>query len=258
MNKKYRYLELSESESIAYLKISNPQSMNALSSALLDELSCVIDEMENDNNVKVIIITGEDKSFVAGADISEMVHMDIAQAEDYANKGASLFERIENINKVTIAAINGYALGGGCELAMACDIRIASDKAKFGQPEVGLGIIPGFSGIRKMYDLLGEAKTKEYVFSGKMIDAFEAERVGLVNRIVSPESLTNECIKISSEIASKSFNAILISKQVINNLKRSSKEKIVYQSEKFADCFSHPDQKKGMTAFLNKHKPTFE
>lgn len=252
------FVELSLEKEIAVIKINKPSALNALSSEIIHQLNNTLTLIENDQSIKVVIITGEGKAFVAGADISEMVIMDVVQAEEYANKGACLFERIENINKVTIAAINGFALGGGCELAMACDIRIASDKAKFGQPEVGLGIIPGFSGIRKMFNLLGEAKAKEFVFTGKMIDAYEAETVGLVNRVVRPESLMDECIKISSEIASKSFNAILASKQVINNLKGVAKEKISYQSERFADCFSHPDQKNGMTAFLNKQKPTFE
>lgn len=252
------FVELSLEKDIAVVKINKPSALNALSSEIIHQLNNTLNLIENDQSIKVIIITGEGKSFVAGADISEMVKMDVVRAKEYANKGACLFERIENIKKVTIAAINGFALGGGCELAMACDIRIASDKAKFGQPEVGLGIIPGFSGIRKMFDLLGEAKAKEFVFTGKMIDASEAEKVGLVNRVVSPESLMDECIKISSEIVSKSFNAILVSKQVINNLKGAAIEKISYQSERFADCFSHPDQKNGMTAFLNKQKPTFE
>lgn len=123
------------------------------------------------------------------------------QANEYAMLGAKLFQKIETLNKVTIAAINGFALGGGCELAMACDIRLASEKAKFGQPEVGLGITPGFSGIRRMMEIVGEAKAKEYIFSGRMLDAFEAEKVGFVNKVVSPETLLDECQKLAEEIA---------------------------------------------------------
>ena len=164
---------------IAVVRIIRPQVLNALSSEVLAELSDVIEQLASDDALRVVIITGDGKAFVAGADISEMKEMTAEAAYDYAMLGAGLFQRIETLDKVTIAAVNGFALGGGCELAMACDIRIASERARFGQPEVSLGIMPGFSGIRRMMDLVGESKAKELIFSGRMFDACEAEHIGL-------------------------------------------------------------------------------
>lgn len=245
------------SPQICLIKVNKPQTLNALGSELLEELSSAIDKLEAEANTRVIMFTGEGKAFVAGADILEMKDMSANEANDYAMLGALLFQRIEFLDKVTIAAINGFALGGGCELAMACDIRIASDKAKFGQPEVGLGITPGFSGIRRMMELVGEAKAKEYIFNGRMFDAYEAEKMGLVNKVVSPESLMEEARKLAEEIANKSFNAVITSKKVMNALKIDIDDKVKYQSACFADCFSHSDQKTGMEAFVNKEKPVF-
>ena len=242
---------------IGVVKINKSQSLNALSSEILKELTSAIAHLEADANLRVIIIIGEGKAFVAGADISEMKDMSISQANDYAMLGAKLFQKIETLKKVTIAAINGFALGGGCELAMSCDIRIASEKAKFGQPEVGLGITPGFSGIRRMMEIVGETKAKEYIYSGRMFDSYEAEKVGLVNKVVSPEALMDECYKLAEEIASKSFNAVITSKKLMNAMKGDLDNAVKMQSEYFADCFNHPDQKTGMNAFVNKEKPFF-
>lgn len=241
----------------AIVTINQIASLNALNIIILHELDEVITFISKKIDTKVVILTGAGRSFVAGADISEMKDMSAEQANEYAMLGAKLFQKIETLNKVTIAAINGFALGGGCELAMACDIRIASERAKFGQPEVGLGIIPGFSGIRKMMEIVGEAKAKEYIFSGRMFDAFEAEKVGLVNKVVSPESLMDECLKMAKEIASKSFNAVIISKNLMNAMKGDLDNAVKMQSEFFADCFNHLDQKTGMNSFLNKEKPVF-
>lgn len=234
---------------VVQITINKPLSLNALSSEILAELTSAIAKYEADANNRVIIFTGEGKSFVAGADISEMKSMSADEARDYANLGAKLFQKIETLDKVTIAAINGFALGGGCELAMACDIRIASEKAKFGQPEVGLGITPGFSGIRRMMEIVGEAKAKEFIFSGRMFDAYEAEKVGLINKVVSSAALMEECQKLAEVIASKSFNAIITSKKMMNVMKGYLDNAIKMQSEYFADCFNHPDQKIGMNAF---------
>ena len=257
MQNDFQYLSYTFYGNVALLQVNKPQSLNALSKQLLDELGKAIDLVENDGNIKTIIITGVGKAFVAGADISEMKDMTADEARDYANHGAKLFHKIETLNKVTIAAINGFALGGGCELAMACDIRIASEKAKLGQPEVGLGIIPGFSGIRRMVELIGEAKAKDLIFSGRIFDAFEAERVGIVNKVVNTDTLMDECKRIAEEISLKSFNAVITSKKVINALKTGVEEKVIFQSDCFACCFEHPDQKEGMTAFLEKRVPSF-
>lgn len=245
------------SPQIGVIKINKPQSLNALSSVILKELTSAIERLEADANLRVIIITGEGKAFVAGADISEMREMSAKQANDYAMLGAKLFQKLETLSEVTIAAINGFALGGGCELAMACDIRIASEKAKFGQPEVGLGITPGFSGIRRMMEITGEAKAKEYIFSGSMFDAFEAEKIGLVNKVVCHDALMDETQKLAEQIASKSFNAVITSKKLMNAIKGNIDKAVVEQSKFFAECFNHPDQKTGMNAFYNKEKPFF-
>ncbi len=242
---------------IAIITINQPSSLNALSGSILRELDNVVSDASENTDIRAVLFTGAGRSFVAGADISEMKDMSPEDAYVYAELGARLFQKIEFLDKVTIAAINGFALGGGCELAMACDIRIASEKAKFGQPEVGLGIIPGFSGIRRMMEIVGEAKAKEYIFSGRMFDAQEAERIGLVNKVVSADSLMEECQKIAEEIASKSFNAVITSKKVMNAMKENVEEKVGFQSECFADCFNHPDQKTGMNAFIKKEKPFF-
>lgn len=242
---------------IAVITINQPSSLNALSGSILRDLDNAVSDASENTDIRVIMFTGAGRSFVAGADISEMKDMSPNEAFEYAELGAKLFQKIEFLDKVTIAAINGFALGGGCELAMACDIRVASDKAKFGQPEVGLGITPGFSGIRRMKEIVGEAKAKEFIFSGRMFDAQEAERVGLVNKVVSADSLMEECQKIAEDIASKSFYAVITSKKVMNALKENVDEKVGYQSECFAGCFQHKDQKAGMNAFLNKEKPSF-
>ena len=251
------YINCQNKGKVSIVTIDNPSFLNALSSEVLYSLNSCITEIESNKEVSVVIITGSGKAFVAGADISEMKSMSADEARDYANLGAKLFQKIETLDKVTIAAINGFALGGGCELAMACDIRIASEKAKFGQPEVGLGITPGFSGIRRMMELVGEGKAKEYIYSGRMFDAFEAEKVGLVNKVVSPEALMEECQKLAEEIASKSYNAVITSKKLMNAMKGDLDNSAKIQSDYFADCFNHPDKKIGMNAFVNKEKPFF-
>lgn len=181
------FLELTVENSIALLTISNEKSLNALNSRLISELNALISDLSFRNDVKVIIITGKGKAFVAGADIKEMANMTHDQAREYGLAGETLFEKIERLNKVVIAAINGYALGGGCELAMACDIRIANTYAKFGQPEVHLGIIPGFSGCYRLPRIVGQGKAKELIFSGKTIDSAEASKIGLVDDVVEAD-----------------------------------------------------------------------
>lgn len=242
---------------IVVITISRPQALNALCTDSLNELNAVIDKLQAEEALRVVIITGEGRAFIAGADISEMIAMTDQEAKDYAALGANLFLKIEMLNKITIAAINGFALGGGCELALACDIRIASDNAKFGQPEVRLGITPGFSGIRRMIEIVGEAKAKEFIFSGRLIEAQEAERNGLVNIVVRPEDLMKKSISMAEEIASKSFNAVVACKKVMNAMKDNLNHKILCQLNYFADCFNHKDQKVGMAAFLNKETAVF-
>lgn len=254
----YNFLQVEDRESgIKILKISAPKSLNALNSTILAELNAFIDSLTV--SVKVLIITGDgEKSFVSGADISEMC--DLSEKEGYAfgALGAKIFRKIEMLDFPVIAAVNGYAFGGGCELAMACDFRIASENARFGQPEVGLGIIPGFSGTYRMPKLIGQAMAKELIYTGRAIKADEALRIGLVNAVYPQSELMDEVLKIATMIASKAPIAVKFAKKSINEgYDLSSEKAIELETGLFANCFNTKDQKEGMNAFLNKRKPDF-
>ena len=195
---------------------------------------------------------------VAGADISEMVNLNSVEGEAFGKTGSSVFRKIEKMEKPVIAAVNGFALGGGCELALSCDIRIASENAKFGQPEVGLGICPGFSGTVRMAKLLGPGKAKELIFTGKVIGATEALEIGLVNCVVKPEEIMEKAMEMARTIAFKAPIAVKYSKEAINNaIDFDSEKSIEMEISLFGKCFSTEDQKEGMTAFINKRKPLF-
>ena len=252
----YKNVRVEIKENIGWLKMNRPEVLNALNAETLNELDSAIETLYEDDTVKVIILTGEGKAFVAGADIAEMKDMDALQARKFSLTGQRVFEKIENIEKPVIAAINGYALGGGCELAMACDIRIASEKAKFGQPEVTIGVIPGFAGTQRLARICGIGKAKELIFTGEMIDAAAAEKIGLVDRVVAPENLINEAEKMAEKIAGNGQVAVRMAKNVINrgmdcNLQAGS----YYEAEAFGLCFSSGQPKEGMGAFLEKRKP---
>ncbi|KGN88890.1 hypothetical protein HQ45_09505 [Porphyromonas crevioricanis] len=255
----YQHLILNREGGIVFLSINHPETLNALSSDLLGELRQVVAELEIDSSVHVLVITGSGRAFVAGADIKEMSQMTPMQAKAYAINGSGVFRQIEMLPFPVIAAINGFALGGGCELAMACDIRIASNKAKFGQPEVGLGIPPGFSGTQRMSRLIGEPKAKELIYTADVIDAEEALSIGLVNKVVAPEELLDAARQMAEKIASKSRSAIMAAKEAINKGGQTDIDTaITIEQNLFAHTFAHPDQKEGMTAFLEKRKPNFE
>jgi len=244
---------------VAIIRIDNPATLNALSDSILYEIERHILSINANNNIKIAIITGSGKSFVAGADISSMKMMSVNEANEFALLGSRIFREIETSNKVFIAAVNGYALGGGCELSLACDIRIASNKAIFGFPEVSLGIFPGFSGIRRMMKIVGEGYTKELVFSGKMISSEKAKEIGLVNKVVGAEVLEEECMKLAENITMNSSNAICKAKQAMRIISDIDDENLIeVHSTLFAECFNHPDQREGMTAFLEERKPVFE
>ena len=252
----YKNLTVEIKENIGWLKMNRPEALNALNAETLNELDNAIESLYNDDAVNVIVITGEGKAFVAGADIAEMKDMDALQARKFSQTGQNVFAKVENIEKPVIAAINGFALGGGCELAMACDIRIASEKAKFGQPEVGLGVTPGFAGTQRLARICGIGKAKELIFTGDMIDAAAAEKIGLVDKVVPPESLTEEVEKLAKKIAGNGPVAVRMAKNVINrgmdcNLQAGS----YYEAEAFGLCFSSNQPKEGMGAFLEKRKP---
>ena len=254
----YNYLKINHTGAICTLAISAPKSLNALNSTILKELDDFVSHIGDD--VRALIITGDgEKSFVAGADISEMANLNEAEGEVFGRLGAQVFRKIETLPIPVIAAVNGFALGGGCELAMACDIRIASNKAKFGQPEVGLGIIPGFSGTYRLAKLVGMGMAKELIYSGRAIRADEALRIGLVNAIYEPEQLMEEAMNLANRIVVNAPIAIRYAKQCINEeYDLAADDAIAYENKMFGKCFATEDQKEGMSAFLNKAKPEFK
>ena len=253
----YNFLKVERNEGVTVMKISAPKSLNALNSTILKEIDDFIGSL--DATTRVLIITGDgEKSFVAGADISEMAHLDEPQGFEFGRLGAQVFRRIETLPIPVIAAVNGFALGGGCELAMSCDIRIASNKAKFGQPEVGLGIIPGFSGTYRLPKLIGQGYAKEMIYTGKVIRADEALRIGLVNAVYEPEELMDKAMEMAQMMLKNAPVAISLAKQSINEgYDLDADDAIGLENKLFGKCFATSDQKEGMDAFLNKRKAAF-
>ncbi len=245
-------------DKIGQIIINRPESLNALNSSVLIALNEVLAEIEQDEELRVVIITGSGRSFVAGADIKEMQAYDSLEARKYAELGLSTMQRVEDLKIPVIASVNGFALGGGCELALACEIRYASDKAKFGQPEVGLGITPGFGGTQRLPRLVGLANAKELIYTGKVIDAQEALRIGLVNKVFSAETLEEETMKLAQDIAKQSTTAVRYAKVSINRgFDTTLANSFEYEKNLFSLCFSTEDQKAGMLAFVEKRKAQF-
>ena len=243
-------------DSIAIVTIDRPEALNALNGDVIAELEQVVTALENDRDVRCMILTGEGRSFVAGADIGEQYPLDLDGGRRWGQRGSALFRRIEKLEFPTIAAVNGFALGGGCELALSCDIILASEKAKFGQPEVGLGITPGFSGTQRLPRRVGVAKAKELIFSGKMIKADEAEKIGLVNAVYTQDELMPAALKLAGKIAKNAPIAVRNCKKAINDGISLPIEKAVEVEEKlFGDCFETHDQVEGMGCFLSREKP---
>lgn len=243
-------------EHIATVTINKPQVLNALSTEVLTDLNKTLDEIEKAENVYAVIITGAgEKSFVAGADIAEMKDKNKEQAAEYGAFGNKVFSRIENFRCPVIAAINGFALGGGCELAMSCDIRIASNKARFAQPETGLGITPGFGGTQRLARLIGAGRAKELIYTCRQVKADEALSIGLVNAVTEPEKLMEEAIRMAKQIAANAPIAVRYAKQAINEgLQTDMQGGIAIEVEKFSRCFVTEDQKMAMDCFVNKQK----
>lgn len=255
----FKNLRFRQEGSIGILTINRPKALNALNSQTLNELDAAIDIIKEDEEIHLLIITGEGRGFVAGADLNEMKDMDIFQARAFGEKGLNLFRKIELMEKPVIAAINGFALGGGCELAMCCDIRVASKEAKFGQPEVGLGIIPGFAGTQRLPRLVGLGKAKELIFTADTIDAEEAYRIGLVNRVVSGENLMIEALNMANKIVSKGQIAIRFAKTAINmGIETDIETGMNIERDLFGLCFATEDQKEGVAAFMEKRKPSYK
>ena len=241
------------------MTISAPKSLNALNSTILKEMDDFISHFDC-NKFRCLIVTGDgEKSFVAGADISEMATLNVPQGQTFGSHGAAVFRKIEKLPVPVIAAVNGFALGGGCELAMACDIRICSDNARFGQPEVGLGIIPGFSGTVRLARLVGMGMAKQLIYTGKNIKADEALRIGLVNEVVPQADLMNRAIELAAQIAANAPLAVKAAKLCINTeWDMDADEAIAFESGAFGQCFATEDQKEGMKAFLSKGKHEFQ
>ncbi|WP_315119419.1 short-chain-enoyl-CoA hydratase [uncultured Clostridium sp.] len=244
---------------IAVVTINRPKALNALNSETLRELDVIIDNLADDEEVLAVILTGAGKAFVAGADITEMKDLNTVQGRKFGLLGNKVFRKLETLEKPVIAAVNGFALGGGCEISMACDIRIASQKAKFGQPEVGLGITPGFGGTQRLPRLVGTSMAKQLIFTGDIIGAEEALRVGLVNKIVEPEKLMDEAKEMAKKIAGNAPIAVKLCKAAINRgIQCDIDTGIAYEAEVFGECFSTEDQKEGMTAFVEKRDKCFK
>jgi len=256
----YENVILQKEERIAILTVNRPKALNALNAATLNDIKNAVLEIAEDPQVDVLIITGAgDKAFVAGADIAYMQNLPAMEARAFAVLGQQVFRFIETMDKPVIAAVNGFALGGGCELAMACDIRLAADKALFGQPEVGLGITPGYGGTQRLPRLIGEGRAKELIYSANNIKAEEAYRVGLVNHVYPAEALIDEAKKLARKICSQAPLAVRLSKnQVTRGMQADIDTAMAIESDLFALCFATEDQKEGMAAFLDKRKPEFK
>jgi len=278
-----KYIQIDLSNDIAILRINRPEALNAMNLDVIAELTRAIDIISADDGIKVVIITGAgERSFCAGADISYMVNIDAITAEKYASSAQSMLNKLEKIEKPVIAAINGFALGGGCELSLVCDIRFASENAKIGQPEVTIGIPPGWGGTQRLLRIVGPAKAKEMIFTGKMISSTEAAEIGLVNQVISlsdaeksnldpsvdqsdekeknialskmlNRKLIEHSISFAKEITKNSFNAVKISKMLINKgMDADIDTGLRLEIYGWALCFAHEDRHKMMTSFLNK------
>lgn len=251
----YENLLVEVTDAVAVIKINRPKALNALNSAVLEDLDKAFADIDQEA-VRCVILTGEgEKSFVAGADIGEMSSLTKAEAEAFGKKGNDIFRKIETFPLPVIAAVNGFCLGGGCELAMSCDFRICSDNAVFGQPETGLGITPGFGGTQRLARLIGRGYAKQLLYAATNIKADEALRVGLVNQVVPQAELTDTVMKIAEKIASNAPIAVRACKEALNRgIETDTDEAIAIEEKLFGNCFETHDQVEGMTAFMEKRK----
>jgi enoyl-CoA hydratase len=255
----YQNLLFTKDSGIGLITINRPQVLNALNRLTMVELKDIAEKIAADREVSAVIVTGAgEKSFVAGADIGEMLDLSALQGRDWSKFSQATFNAIENMPQPVIAAVNGYALGGGCELAMCCDIRIASVKARFGQPEVALGVVPAFAGTQRLPRLIGKGRAKELLFTGDQIDADEAYRLGLVNKVVPIDQLLSTAKEIAQKIMSRGPVAIHLCKAAVNaGLDMDLESAQAYEAEVFGLCFATIDQKEGMSAFLEKRQARF-
>jgi enoyl-CoA hydratase len=250
------YIKLTKDEAVALLTVDRPEALNAMNAEMLDELAAVLDEVEADDQVQVLVITGTGRAFIAGADIGHMSGFSPQQAKEWSEKGQRTVGKLEKMNKPVIAAINGYALGGGTELALACDIRVASEKAVFGQPEVKLGMIAGFGGTQRLPRLVGHGMAKEMLFTGDHYDAQAALRMGLVNAVVPAAELLDYCLAMAKRIASRGTLAVRLSKEAVDHGRELDLEKALHlESSLYAVVFSTDEPCEGCNAFLEKREP---
>jgi len=257
MSTTYEHLLTETRGRVAIVTLNRPQRLNALSDPLAAELACALRGFDDDPGIAVIVVTGSEKAFAAGADIGAMAEWDYAKVygDDYITKN---YEAVRQVRKPVIAAVAGYALGGGCELAMTCDMIIAADTAKFGQPEITIGTMPGMGGTQRLPRAIGKAKAMDWCLTGRMVDAAEAERAGLVARVVPADQLMEETLAIAAKIASFSLPVVLKIKESINRAYESSlAEGLLFERREFHATFALEDQKEGMRAFVGKRKPTF-
>ena len=256
----FNNLLFTEDGAIATVTVNRPKALNALNQETLEELLGCFQKLAENEAIRVVIITGSgEKAFIAGADIAFMEKLSPLAARCFAMLGQQVLSTIENLPQPVIAAVNGFALGGGCELALACDIRLASENARFGQPEVNLGVLPGFAGTQRLPRLIGRGRANELLFTGDIIDAQEAARIGLVNRIVPQAQLLASCREMAERIASRGPVAVRLCKEAVNtgveiDLARACQ----YEVDQFALCFASDEQKEGMRAFLEKRPAKFQ
>jgi enoyl-CoA hydratase len=242
---------------VGLITLNRPKALNALCDALIRELGQALDAFEADDRIGAIVLTGSDKAFAAGADIKEMQNRDYIDV--YLGDFVKSWERVTLCRKPVIAAVVGFALGGGCELAMMCDTIIAADSAKFGQPEINLGIMPGAGGSQRLTRFVGKAKAMDMILTGRMMDAAEAERSGLVSRVIPAAQLVEEAVKIAAQIAALSRPAVLMAKESINRAYETTlAEGVRFERRLFHSLFATSDQKEGMAAFVEKRKPSFK
>lgn len=255
----FQNLRLTVDDAIATITIDRPKAMNALDEATIDELGQAIAQIEADDTIRGVLITGEGRAFIAGADISKMPSMSPDDAKSFSVKGSQLFRKMETLPIPVVAAVNGFALGGGCELMLACDFAIASTKAKFGQPEVNLGIIAGFGGTQRLSRKVPYGIAMELLMNGDMIDAAEAHRIGLVNRVVEPEALIEETTNALKKILSRGPIAVANTKRAIQRgLDMKIVDGLAEESRLFGECFASEDAREGVTAFIEKRPAAFK
>lgn len=250
------HILLEKKDHVAIATVNRPKALNALNSEVLNDLNTLLDEIAADPEIRVLVLTGSgEKAFVAGADIGEMSTLTKAEGEAFGKKGNDVFRKLETLPIPAIAAVNGYALGGGCELAMACDIRLCSDTAVFGQPETGLGITPGFGGTQRLARLVGPGMAKQLIYSARNIKADEALRIGLCNAVYPAEELMPAAEKLAETIAKNAPIAVRACKKAINEgLEMPMDESVALEEKLFGSCFETADQKEGMQAFLEKRR----